>query len=320
MKQCVLALHNYHDVHNSLPGGTMRFGWWYVYGTHVAMLPFIEESSRYAELYQAWINAGGNIYGVGPGLDDTPATYPALGGTITPYLCPSDTNSKKPGPRGGHARCNMVINHGDYVSETRELPPEGFRGLFAYCFNGHNGTGKEQNYLSFSGITDGLSNTLAISETATAPIVNSKAIRGGIINLSTAIITDVSDCRNAKDTTNPSMMSGTPPANVYRGNSFLCGAIAWLGFTTILPPNSPTCTTDYPGYTYRDSDGGIFTPNSFHSGGVNVGVADGSIVFISETINATTANNAANVTEGASNFGVWGNLGVRNDGVPVSVK
>jgi prepilin-type processing-associated H-X9-DG protein len=310
MKQCVLGLHNYHDVHDSLPAGSMNFGWYAVWGAHVAVLPFIEESNRYVSLYQAWISAGGGTVGVGPAPDSSITTYPFLAGTIAPYICPSDVNSRVPGILGNHARCNMVTNHGDYVYATRYTPYDALRGLFAYSHGG-------RLYLPFSGITDGLSNTFAISEMATVPEANSKAIRGGVVELTTAIVTDVSNCRNAKDSGNPTMMTGTG-ANIYRGRTFIDGRITCTGFTTVLPPNSPSCNTgDQAG---DDNDGGIFTPNSYHSGGVNVGMADGAIVFVSETINATTTSNAGNVKNGPSNFGIWGNLGVRNDGVSVSVK
>jgi prepilin-type processing-associated H-X9-DG protein len=308
MKQCVLALHNYHDVYESLPGGSMNFGWYSVWGAHVAVLPFIEESNRYAPLRQAWIDAGGSG-GVGPAPGSSITTYPFLAGPITPYLCPSDTSSKNPGLSGDHARCNMVTNHGDFVNASRYTPANALRGLFGYC--------EVRNYLPFSGITDGLSNTFAISEMVTAPVANSKAIRGGVIELTTAIVTDVSNCRNAKDSSDSGMMTGTS-AGLYRGRTFIDGRITCVGFTTVLPPNSPSCTTGNE--PSNDNDGGIFTPNSFHSGGVNVGMADGAIVFVSETINATTTSNAGNIKEGPSNFGIWGNLGVRNDGVPVSVK
>jgi hypothetical protein len=308
MKQCVLGLHNYHDVYESLPGGSMNFGWWGVWGAHVAVLPFIEESNRYASLRQAWINAGGSG-GAGPAPESSITTYPFLGGTIAPYLCPSDVNSKIPGLAGDHARCNMVLNHGDYVYASLYTPADALRGLFGYC--------NVRNYLPFSGITDGLSNTFAVSEMATVPETNSKTIRGGVIELTTGIVTDVSNCRNAKNPNDPNMMTGTS-ANLYRGRTFIDGRITCLGFTTVLPPNSPSCTTNNE--ASNDNDGGIFTPNSYHPGGVNVGVADGAIVFISETINATTTSNAGNVKDGPSNFGIWGNLGVRNDGVSVSVK
>jgi prepilin-type N-terminal cleavage/methylation domain-containing protein/prepilin-type processing-associated H-X9-DG protein len=312
MKQNVLGLHNYHEVYNILPAGSMNFGWWLTWGAHVAVLPFIEESNRYTSLRQAWIDAGGGTGGVGPAPDSSITTYPSLGGTIAPYLCPSDVNSKLPG-LSGHARCNMVLNHGDFVHANRYIQVAQFRGLFGYS----NYLAGCDNYVRFSGITDGLSNTFAISETATVPETNSKAIRGGAIELTTGIVTDVSACRNAKDPSDSNMMTGTS-ANLSRGNTFIDGRITCLGFTTVLPPNSPSCTTNNE--ADNTNDGGIFTPNSYHPGGVNVGMADCAVVFISDTINATTTSNAGNVKEGPSNFGVWGNLGVRNDGVSVSVK
>jgi prepilin-type processing-associated H-X9-DG protein len=61
-----------------------------------------------------------------------------------------------------------------------------------------------------------------------------------------------------------------------------------------------------------NGDIGIFTPTSYHKGGVNLALVDGSVRFISETIDAGTANAAVN--SGASPFGVWGALGSRDGG------
>ena len=57
--------------------------------------------------------------------------------------------------------------------------------------------------------------------------------------------------------------------------------------------------------------------NSYHPGGVNVLRADGSVSFISETIDTGNLA-AASVTNGASPYGLWGALGSKNGGEVVS--
>ncbi|MBR6387675.1 MAG: DUF1559 domain-containing protein, partial [Thermoguttaceae bacterium] len=47
---------------------------------------------------------------------------------------------------------------------------------------------------------------------------------------------------------------------------------------------------------------------SNHSGGVNVGMLDGSVRFVSETIDCGNLN-AYQVTAGKSPYGVWGAMG-----------
>jgi hypothetical protein len=61
----------------------------------------------------------------------------------------------------------------------------------------------------------------------------------------------------------------------------------------------------------------MFTATSNHSGGVVVGAADGSVRFISETIDIGTGD-ATNRDGGISNYGVWGAFGSRNGGESVT--
>ena len=82
-----------------------------------------------------------------------------------------------------------------------------------------------------------------------------------------------------------------------------------MGFTTILPPNAPSCAS-----AQGEWNEGIFTADSYHPGGVNAAMTDGSIRFVSETIN--TGNLAAPVPQmplwgTPSPYGVWGAMGTK---------
>ena len=72
----------------------------------------------------------------------------------------------------------------------------------------------------------------------------------------------------------------------------------------------------------------ILSASSNHTGGVNIGIGDGSVQFISDTINARTTGLAAaddpfltgkEVTSGISPYGVWGALGSKNGGESTAV-
>ena len=80
------------------------------------------------------------------------------------------------------------------------------------------------------------------------------------------------------------------------------------GFFAILPPNAPSCANER-----GEWQEGIYTANSYHTGGVNASLVDGSVHFISENID--TGNLAAPVpTGGPSPYGVWGAMGTATGG------
>jgi prepilin-type processing-associated H-X9-DG protein len=98
------------------------------------------------------------------------------------------------------------------------------------------------------------------------------------------------------------------------------GRAAWYGspavvmFSTILPPNSPSCSL-VEGRSWPTT-ANIISASSFHSGGANTAFADGSVHFVSETIDSqtpglspTALNQSTSDINGASPFGVWGALG-----------
>jgi hypothetical protein len=63
--------------------------------------------------------------------------------------------------------------------------------------------------------------------------------------------------------------------------------------------------------------GEFFPPVSNHPGGVNAGLMDGVVRFISDTINCGDQNAAA-AKWGPSPFGVWGAMGTPDGGETVS--
>ncbi len=88
-------------------------------------------------------------------------------------------------------------------------------------------------------------------------------------------------------------------------------------FTTVMPPNSPTC------YKYNQEQGQVMLlpPSSFHSGGVNCGMLDGSVKFVSDTVDTNGLADIKTGTSltGKSPLGVWGAMGSPNGGETVSL-
>jgi type II secretory pathway pseudopilin PulG len=85
------------------------------------------------------------------------------------------------------------------------------------------------------------------------------------------------------------------------------GRIAFVGFHTILPPNSPSC-----GFNH-DAGWVISTATSLHPAGVLVGMCDASVQLITEDID-TGVLDGKGVSSGQSKFGIWGALGSRAGG------
>ncbi|MCL2304375.1 MAG: DUF1559 domain-containing protein [Planctomycetaceae bacterium] len=99
-----------------------------------------------------------------------------------------------------------------------------------------------------------------------------------------------------------------------------CGLPAYGQFSTILPPNSPSCSVD----------GGqarlLSSASSNHTGGVNALKLDGSVNFIADNINVNSNESGAGLTTtstgldrfavatGVSPYGVWGAMGSINGG------
>ena len=92
------------------------------------------------------------------------------------------------------------------------------------------------------------------------------------------------------------------------------GISGYSTFSTIMPPNGPSC--------YEDIAEGrvLMAATSNHTGGVNVVRFDGSTHFISDTINAVTPGRASSfaVSAGPSPYGVWGALGSISGGESVA--
>lgn len=297
-KQIGLALHNYTDVYGRFPylrGGrnnpSNRCG---DYHGLVPTLPYFEQGSRYQE-----ISAGSprNPY------DNA---FVSLSGKMQMLLCPSSHppfNYRYPNLpyRSYHFSVGTtVINN--YAGDTT--------GLFAYQSPGAvNPTCiGPSTHKGFKDIVDGTSNTVAVSEKGLRGDMATRMIQGQSVYSFTTTSLDNNPAICLATAQNGRYISGTV-ADWTAGNLWSFGHPHWGAFTTRLPPNGPSC---YEGSSNPSNFSGIFTVSSYHPGGVMVCMADCSVRFIGNSIDAGNYGAAPN-----RNYGVWGALGTINGGEAV---
>ena len=275
LKQIGLALHNYHGTYKqfppsvALPVGVVPFDGW---SAQARLLPFLE---------QAFLDD----------LIDWKLDYkaqPAVTKTRVPvYLCPSEINDKeRPDGSLTHYPLSYGINLGTWFVHN---PNTG---------QGGNGIAYPNSRMTFAGVTDGTSNTLAFAEVkAWNPYLRD----GGNPNVLNAPI--------------PS----TPAEVVAFGGSFKAnsGHTEWVdgrshqsGFTGTFTPNTVTAYTsgsevhDIDFTSYREGKAAnqltyaVVTSRSYHPGGVSAALVDGSVRYVSETIDLTTWRSLITCTGG----------------------
>ena len=128
----------------------------------------------------------------------------------------------------------------------------------------------------FADVTDGLSNTVAVSERVAAKTAGNRVLDGGIsTNFGDGFRNQPSQCLTRVDG------NGNYIGDVLRttGTRWPDGQVVFTGFTTVLGPNKPSCHNGG-----GDENDAIVDPTSQHTGGVQVLMGDGSVRFISENI------------------------------------
>jgi len=326
LKQYALAFHLYHDVNHTFPAGrggpisslaadtkpgTDRNHTW---GPTVYLLPYMEQEARFGD-YNLVVK--GTLHTQVPSAwytDDTETVYANFFGDRVPTLeCPSDPEARRPGFAKGkwgtefkNARNSYVHSFGDLYNNNRTISANAnTRGVFG-------------NFVWFglADCVDGTSNTIFLSETATTPYDDCDLVRGGVEHVS-GLTGNSGKCYDLildPFTMKVGLISGAH-VDTRRGVFIFDGRVASSGFTTIVPPNGPSCSA-LAGETH-----GIYPPTSYHPGGVNGAFGDASVRWISDTIDTSKLTVASIQTaDGPSPFGVWGALGTRQGGETQSLQ
>ena len=278
LKQLGIALQNYHDTYKVFCHGGGG-------PMHLTNRP--PETSgmvsllpylEQAPLYDLWMSA----YVVSWDNNSQQTTSP-----LPTLLCPSDApNPHASGPRV--AQKNYMFCYGTRIQGNYDQATDGIFGC--------------NSFKKMAEILDGTSNTISMSERASNQQLAQRRVIGNLAWNSTY---DPATCLT--------LVAGTDYAPAASLTSWSAGSLwafghpHWNAFVTVLPPNGPSCS----GWNNDNlsNASGIFTASSRHPGGVNGVLADASVRFISSDINSIG---------GPSAYGVWGALGTRNFGEPLS--
>jgi len=292
LKQIVLALHNFHDVYGQFPVGSPEKvcrgyehipAWQYRWGPLAMLTPYMEQFNVYKSL-----NLDVPLYGhtgiyVGPGYGVHPDNQEPVKQEISFFYCPSD-RAQKIEPEFGSTNYMACWGRGAPTSSgTAVFDTDGiFARAVAY---------------RFADVTDGTSNTAAFSESL---LPDPQMPTGGGVVLTKEnkdLVIVGASSRSAGPQLDPDWCSryGQPvAARPYRTARWVDGFVLYTAYYHWWGPNSemPDCAKWSPIRSLWQM------ARSRHPGGVNVALVDGSVRFVSNTVD----------------LNVWRALGSRNGG------
>ncbi|EMI57093.1 DUF1559 domain-containing protein [Rhodopirellula sallentina] len=337
MKQFGLAMHNYHSAYQQLPrqcGGSdsasattsniQRLS------VHVGLLPFFEQQAVWEKISNPYDDGTNTFQAMGPAPWVT--LYEPWRTQIPGLLCPSDV---APLGAGGTGNTNYGYSVGDSTWNSNNAVDAAGAPLNT---GQHRGFFQHRTTTKFRDILDGLSNTIAMGEigrsrgareligdafyvtgnaAAQEVVRNSPKQEGWLEVIEPArpqfydpgVLLCV-DSSGAKDRS--------------RGNVWGDGLGLFTQVCTVFPPNAPSFQREGGVATGK---GGIFTMGSRHQGGCHVVMGDGSVRFVTDSIESgdlsigfvgTTAPGAPPAGS-ASPYGLWGALGTRGGKEPRSI-
>ena len=294
LKQLGLAHHNYHDTHRAFvfrKGGTSTNGG--RLSGFIPLLPFMEQAPMYAAIKAG--DPSKNIPPFGPNAWGGWSAWDVAPATLS---CPSD-----PSQSTSTRVHNYAFSVGDQILGIKDATSN--RGMFAAT-----------RCVRMADVTDGLSNTILMSERLKVDF-SPRTVNNGEVQavLGTKMNVTVSPPSSCRDQANGTYFTAGQVKGRF-GTFWTDGQAERNAFNTVLAPNSPSCHAGSD--VNADASDAVLPPSSRHPGGANGLMGDGSVSFFSDTINTGDLTKAS-PTSGTSPYGVWGALGSKDGGEPVSV-
>ncbi len=284
LKQLQLALHNYHDVHKTLPlaavwpgsgNGSSNFRdsrWGATWVTQ--LLPFIEQTPLYSQ-YNFNLPSGDPV--------NTLVTSVNLSVLLCPSGAPVSPPAVQPNGRPGtYAKGNYAASTGGRVTNQNSgyCGWEGAPGPWAGPFCWRN----SPRNTNWADCHDGLSNTVYLTELLTWTSDGDSRGCWGLIGGAT--FGKQALCINNDDAANLALIL-TPNARSDLDLRLRDGVIHCDNNAVY-----PYACVD----TSSDGDAGGVGPRSMHPGGVNCALGDGSVRFVGETVDRLVWFNALTIS------------------------
>ena len=324
VKQLALAVLNFESATRNFPSngqlGALRSTWLWndsgtmkydgnarAYGFLLPILPYIEQEALYNRAVNSAKGASG---GNAPDANTERST------NVPDFRCPSDSaaNVLQDQTQGGRgAPFNYCGNYGDaFISQWTV----GTRAPFNWP--GEAATTRPRVFRS-KDIRDGTATTIMLGE---APTSRSAAGTVGVSSVSTwkgTVRMSVTNWGSSTSTPQDCLVYTNVGIPGLWCNSTTGPGRMWLDrtgayFFTVLPPNSPQCSSSSAG-TWCGG-GGYRTAGSFHERGAMFAMCDASVRLIDDSIDAgsPSATIQGNGYTGESVHGVYGRLGSMNGG------
>ncbi|MDR1960470.1 MAG: DUF1559 domain-containing protein [Planctomycetaceae bacterium] len=288
LKQFGLAVHNYHDSYNTFP----PLGLWGqtnsdAYNWILGVLPYIEQQG-----ILGMIDAGGTAASVDGTTNYSPGmrhntwdiNYKPWQLSFPTLHCPSDPNIHQTPETYFPGTGSYVGSAGDCSSNWSTMNNTAMRGVFMRL-----------RCRSMGALTDGTSNTALVSEIAVAvgeeSTEQTRVSKYGIAYCSTTGNGSPDWMLSALDTADRKRIKSTGGWNgrAWQGRRWGCSEVYYSVFHTIMAPNSVSAIL----WGSSGSNSTVVTPSSYHTGGVNLALADGSVHFVSDTIDTGNTSYSA---------------------------
>ena len=279
IKQWVLGAHNYHGAYEAFPQGRLDpavggFRW----SMQASVLPYIEQ---------------GNLYNLIDYTNPDSINDPKVtNAKIKICYCPSDTdnmtNSADSGNAVGHGRTNYRASGGNDTGWILSGSAINIAASPEY----NNGVFVTNRVVRMADITDGMSNTAFMSEARLGDGDQSKiSLIGDYFEIPYGPADPTPPDRlQIYQACNALQPTASTPQWSYAGRYWYIGNYATSRYNHIMPPNGKSCACSGDGKlnVRMNYKGTATTASSRHPAGVNLGLADGSVRFVPNSIDINT--------------------------------